>query len=100
MLRRAARTTGLRTTGGLATGGLAAGLRIPGGLAPTWPVLQPFGSSVCRLCFPQLPLDHVLVGTGIGVLATRVGPPLGSDHLPLIVDLALPQPGLPQPGSP
>jgi endonuclease/exonuclease/phosphatase (EEP) superfamily protein YafD len=36
-----------------------------------------------------LPIDHVLVGDEIGVLAHRVGPPLGSDHLPVIVDFTV-----------
>ena len=35
-----------------------------------------------------LPIDHVLLGDGIEPTARRVGPDLGSDHFPLIVDLA------------
>jgi endonuclease/exonuclease/phosphatase (EEP) superfamily protein YafD len=36
-----------------------------------------------------LPLDHVLVSDGWQVLAIEYGPPGGSDHAPLIVDLRL-----------
>lgn len=36
-----------------------------------------------------LPLDHVLVSDGWQVLAMEYGPPGGSDHAPLIVDLHL-----------
>ena len=34
-----------------------------------------------------LPIDHVLLGDGIEPTARRVGPDLGSDHFPLVVDL-------------
>jgi endonuclease/exonuclease/phosphatase (EEP) superfamily protein YafD len=37
----------------------------------------------------SLPLDHVLVSTDIGVLDRRIGPALGSDHRPVIVDLRI-----------
>ena len=37
-----------------------------------------------------LPLDHVLVGRGVGVSNRRVGVSIGSDHFPVIVDLTLP----------
>ncbi|MAW59904.1 MAG: hypothetical protein CMJ94_03590 [Planctomycetes bacterium] len=42
--------------------------------------------------FPLLrwPIDHVLVRGGVGVTAFTVGSDLGSDHLPLWVDLVLP----------
>jgi endonuclease/exonuclease/phosphatase (EEP) superfamily protein YafD len=47
------------------------------GLAPTW--LWPFG----------LAIDHVLVGAGLVALDNHLGPELGSDHRPVIVDLAI-----------
>jgi endonuclease/exonuclease/phosphatase (EEP) superfamily protein YafD len=37
----------------------------------------------------QVPIDHVLYSDGFRVIDRRLGPPLGSDHLPVIVDLAL-----------
>jgi endonuclease/exonuclease/phosphatase (EEP) superfamily protein YafD len=61
-----------------------AGLRDSGrgrGLHPTW-----FSS----LPFVGLPLDHVLVGQGVGVDGRRVGPDVRSDHFPVIADLMLP----------
>ena len=36
-----------------------------------------------------LPIDHVLVGRNIGVSRSAIGPPLGSDHRPVIVDFNL-----------
>ncbi len=37
----------------------------------------------------QLPIDHVLCSDEIHVLNRRVGPKIGSDHQPVIVDLAI-----------
>lgn len=51
------------------------------GLHPTWNASHP------RLL--QLPLDHCLASADIGVRGVRRGPKLGSDHLPIIVDLAV-----------
>jgi endonuclease/exonuclease/phosphatase (EEP) superfamily protein YafD len=34
-----------------------------------------------------LPIDHALVGPGMRVAERRLGTPVGSDHLPLIIDL-------------
>lgn len=41
----------------------------------------------------EIPLDHCLVSPSIGVLGRRVGPHLGSDHRPVIVDLRFPAMG-------
>ena len=52
------------------------------GILPSWPVPYP---AVARL-----PIDHCLVSPGITVTGCRLGPAIGSDHLPLIVDLVVP----------
>lgn len=55
------------------------GLRRASGLAATWPaVLQGVLG---------LPIDHVLVTQHWAVAARKVGPQLGSDHLPVLVRL-------------
>lgn len=60
----------------LSTAGLANTARA--GLPGTWPAQVP----------PlRIPLDHVLV-RGLTVLQREVGPEVGSDHLPVVVDLA------------
>lgn len=51
------------------------------GLLPTWPA---------DLLLLRIPLDHCLVSPDISVLQIRTGSWIGSDHLPLIVDLAIP----------
>jgi len=49
------------------------------GLHRTWP------SGIHALL--RIPIDHVLVGEGVTVLRREVGPHIGSDHRPVIVDL-------------
>jgi len=39
----------------------------------------------------RIPIDHVLASCAIGVRARRIGPQVGSDHLPVIVDLTIPR---------
>jgi endonuclease/exonuclease/phosphatase (EEP) superfamily protein YafD len=36
----------------------------------------------------RLPIDHILIGPGLAVLDRRLGPDTGSDHLPVVADLA------------
>jgi len=58
------------------------GLRRASGLAPTWPA--------AAAGLMGIPIDHVLVTRQWRVVANRAGPNLGSDHLPVLVTLALP----------
>ncbi|HEX7470002.1 MAG TPA: endonuclease/exonuclease/phosphatase family protein [Verrucomicrobiae bacterium] len=51
------------------------------GLFGSWPAWLPFG---------RIPLDHGLVSQTIRIIEKRVGPPVGSDHLPLILELQIP----------
>jgi endonuclease/exonuclease/phosphatase (EEP) superfamily protein YafD len=63
----------------LATTGLidAAGDRF----RPTWPVQLPW--------LLRVPIDHVLLGGGIGIASVSTEPTFGSDHAPLFAELRL-----------
>ncbi|NJO77771.1 MAG: endonuclease/exonuclease/phosphatase family protein [Cyanobacteria bacterium RM1_2_2] len=49
------------------------------GILPTW---------TTRLPLLFIPIDHILIGSNFTVLDIKTGKNLGSDHLPLIVELA------------
>lgn len=51
------------------------------GIAPTWPADFP---ALCRI-----PIDHCLVSDELAVYDFFVGDAIGSDHLPIIVDLSM-----------
>ncbi len=50
------------------------------GVQPTWPAFLPLF---------YIPIDHCLYSSGIRILDKHVGPDIGSDHYPIIVDFAL-----------
>jgi endonuclease/exonuclease/phosphatase (EEP) superfamily protein YafD len=50
------------------------------GLQGTWPAGLPAG---------RIPLDHCLVSSSLHVMDRKLGPQVGSDHLPVIIDLQL-----------
>jgi endonuclease/exonuclease/phosphatase (EEP) superfamily protein YafD len=52
--------------------------RLGFGHQPSWPVGSPY----------RIPIDHAFVGPGLAVVDRRLGPEIGSDHLPLLVELA------------
>lgn len=51
------------------------------GVQPSWPAFlpRPF----------RIPIDHCLVSPGIRIIDRRIGPKVGSDHLPVIAELAI-----------
>jgi endonuclease/exonuclease/phosphatase (EEP) superfamily protein YafD len=51
------------------------------GIQPTWQAGLP--------CFLRIPLDHVLHSSDITILRREIGPNIGSDHLPVIVEFSL-----------
>jgi len=57
------------------------GLRRLATLGATWPAHR-------RADVPMVLIDHVLVSRHFSVVSYRIGPRLGSDHLPVIVELA------------
>jgi endonuclease/exonuclease/phosphatase (EEP) superfamily protein YafD len=48
---------------------------------PTWPAAP--------LALPQVALDHVLVSPGLTFAAATLARKLGSDHLPLMVEIVV-----------
>ena len=52
------------------------------GVRPTWPAVFPAPM--------RIPIDHCLCSEEFTVVKTHVGRDVGSDHLPLIVDLRVP----------
>lgn len=57
----------------------------------TWPSQQPLGRSLVALP-AVLPIDHVYAGAAWRTVRIGRGPRIGSDHYPLVVDLALAEP--------
>lgn len=53
------------------------------GLYGSWPAGLPVG---------RIPLDHCLVSPSIHVVDKQLGPQVGSDHLPVVIDLQIPPP--------
>ena len=49
------------------------------GVQATWPVAGGFA--------PRIPLDHCLHSPDLATVDRRMGPAVGSDHLPLVVVL-------------
>jgi endonuclease/exonuclease/phosphatase (EEP) superfamily protein YafD len=50
------------------------------GWQPTWPVVLPPAG---------IQIDHALVSAGVAVVGFRRGAPVGSDHLPIVIDCAV-----------
>ena len=64
--------------GGARRGGIVQG-RGDRGLQPTWSAGLPY--------LVWIPIDHFLVGRDVRVLHREVSPRIGSDHLPVLVEL-------------
>ncbi len=59
------------------------------GLLPSWPAFLGFS-------WLMIPIDHCLVSGDIRVVAAQTGERIGSDHLPLIVELEIKKGGAPR----
>ena len=57
--------------------------RLGRGVQATWPAWLPI---------PQVPIDHALVSRGVRVHARFVGDRVGSDHLPVVLDISVDEP--------
>lgn len=55
--------------------------RLGRGVQSTWPAWLP--------ALLRIPIDHCLVSTGLEVVSRRAGPNVGSDHLPIVVELSV-----------
>ncbi len=53
--------------------------RLGFGSQPSWPVWSPY----------RLAIDHVFLPDDLAVVDRRLGPDVGSDHLPVLIDLAV-----------
>ncbi|MBL8706845.1 MAG: endonuclease/exonuclease/phosphatase family protein [Rhodospirillales bacterium] len=62
-----------------------AGLVRLGGLEGTWPAMLPWPA--------QIAIDHALADPSLTPAPLRIGPEVGSDHLPVIVELRVGKPG-------
>ncbi|HWA97772.1 MAG TPA: endonuclease/exonuclease/phosphatase family protein [Pirellulales bacterium] len=65
--------------------------RLGRGIQPTWYPSTTFVAPE----FVRIPLDHCLISEGIGVSDRRLGPFLGSDHLPIELRLMIPSKAAP-----
>jgi endonuclease/exonuclease/phosphatase (EEP) superfamily protein YafD len=54
--------------------------RVGFGLQASWPASIPF---------LRIPIDHILVSGGFELYERKLGPKIGSDHLPVMLDFAL-----------
>ncbi len=57
------------------------------GLQPTYPAYVP--RTQIPFPFPLLPIDHLLINNALFVSSRRTGPRVGSDHLPVIVEIGI-----------
>ncbi len=48
------------------------------GSQPSWPIWSPY----------RIAIDHALLSSDLAVTDRRLGPPVGSDHLPLLIEVA------------
>jgi endonuclease/exonuclease/phosphatase (EEP) superfamily protein YafD len=65
------------------------GLKPAGAFTPTWPARSFSPTRGCAVCFPQLQIDHFMVGPGLRLLSHRSGDYVGSDHLPLVAEIEI-----------
>ena len=63
------------------------------GLQPSWPMIMPSiglkESPTLVTDLMTIPIDHVLISQQLAVFSRKTGPFVGSDHLPVIIELGL-----------
>jgi endonuclease/exonuclease/phosphatase (EEP) superfamily protein YafD len=63
------------------------------GLQPSWPMLMPAiglrSTPTLLTDILTIPIDHVLISPQLVVLSRKTGPFVGSDHLPVIIELGI-----------
>lgn len=67
-------------------------LRAAGPYRPSWPRRLMLAGRVVRFPVLQLPLDQIWLSEEAAVVSSEHGADIGSDHMPLIVRLRLPEP--------
>ncbi|MBD2099504.1 endonuclease/exonuclease/phosphatase family protein [Leptolyngbya sp. FACHB-261] len=62
------------------------------GVLPSWPSVTTYPQVPALLSsLLRIPIDHCLLSPNLGVKTLRIGPEVGSDHLPLLINLLIPQ---------
>lgn len=69
---------------------LAAGGLVDSAMVPAESPRRPLPTWFSALPAAGLAIDHALIGPGIAVVDRRLGPDIGSDHRPLVIDVRLP----------
>ena len=77
----------------MAGGALATGLNTHGWVVPPgtieWRESAAAGTGSVQWTMFYVPIDHCLVSEDIAVISRKTGPRIGSDHLPLYIEVSI-----------